>query len=187
MGLVRIKLLGRSFSSNAGDSLPGARPASSTTRRPYSGGRAGIICSTMYSSDCNVTKGEYWSGAGLGEALSLGLAEEGDKLKRQAGHRQAAILPSHPLVKVIPSWYLIICRSGPCFLRYSNYHDARGNCNHCESYAVVISFYDVSISKPYRLISLLWPPLPCYRSFDDSQSMGERRVLEWLTYAERGW
>lgn len=79
MGLVRIKLLGRSFRSNAGDSLPGARPASSTTRRPCSGGQAGIICRTMYSSDCNVTKGGYWSGAGLGEALSLGLAGEGHK------------------------------------------------------------------------------------------------------------
>ena len=57
MGLVSIKLLGRFFSSNAGDSLPGARPASSTTRKPCSGGEADIICSTMYSSDSNVTDG----------------------------------------------------------------------------------------------------------------------------------
>ena len=43
MGLVSIKLLGQSFSSNAGDSLPGARPASSTTWRPCSGGQTGIM------------------------------------------------------------------------------------------------------------------------------------------------
>ena len=43
MGLVSVKLLGQSLSSNAGDSLPGARPASSTTRRPCNGGRSGIV------------------------------------------------------------------------------------------------------------------------------------------------
>ena len=59
MGLVSIKLLGQSFSSNAGDSLPGANPASSTTRRPCSGGQAGIICSTMNTSDSNVTDGGF--------------------------------------------------------------------------------------------------------------------------------
>ncbi len=57
MGLVSIKLLGRSLSSNAGDSLPEARPASSTTRRPCSGGNTGIACSTIYSCDSNVTDG----------------------------------------------------------------------------------------------------------------------------------
>ena len=61
MGLVSIKLLGRSFSINAGDGLPGARPASSTTRRPCSGGWAGIICSTVYSSD------SHGGGTGAGQ------------------------------------------------------------------------------------------------------------------------
>ena len=57
MGLVSSKLLGRSFNSDADDSLPGARPASSTTLRPCSGGQAGIICSTMYPPDFDVTDG----------------------------------------------------------------------------------------------------------------------------------
>ena len=74
MELVNIKLLGRSLSSTTGDSLPGARPASSTTRRPCSGGQAGIMCSTMYSADSNVTDWGILGGASLGEALSLGLA-----------------------------------------------------------------------------------------------------------------
>ena len=64
MELVSIKPLGRSFSSNAEDGLPGARPASSTTRRPCSGGEAGIVCSTMYSSDSMVTDG---GGIGAGQ------------------------------------------------------------------------------------------------------------------------
>ena len=57
MGLGSSKLLGRLFSSDAGDCLPGASPASSTTRRPCSGGEAGIVCSPMYSSNPIVTDG----------------------------------------------------------------------------------------------------------------------------------
>ena len=49
MGLVSIKLLGQSLSSNAGDGLPGARPASSTTRRSCNGGQVSIIQYDVFS------------------------------------------------------------------------------------------------------------------------------------------
>ena len=106
MGLVSIKLLGQSFSRKAGDSLPGARPASSTTRRPCSGGQAGIICSTRYHLILTLRMGGYLSGAALGEPLSLGLARKGDNKPAQPTQIDSSAYSYH-----FPKIILTLCET----------------------------------------------------------------------------